>query len=48
MSFSLSNTLASFQSYFKKMVAKKLNIFVIVPINNILIYIKEADYVNSI
>lgn len=37
MSFELSNTLASFQGY---ILAKKLNIFIIVYLNNPLIYIK--------
>lgn len=35
--FELSNTLASFKSYINKILAGKLDIFVIVYINNILI-----------
>ena len=41
MSFSFSNTLASFQSYINKILAKKLDIFVIVYLDNIFIYIKN-------
>ena len=38
MSFGLSNAPASFQSYINKILAEKLNIFVIVYLNDILIY----------
>ena len=41
MSFGLSNALASFQSYIIKILAKKLDIFVIIYLDNILIYTKE-------
>ncbi len=41
ISFGLSNTLAIFQGYFNKILAKKQNIFVIVYLDNILIYIKN-------
>lgn len=41
MLFSLSNTLTSFQSYINKILAKKFNIFVIVYIDDIFIYIKK-------
>ena len=41
MPFGLSNTLTSFQGYINKILAKKLNIFVIVYLNNIFIYIKD-------
>lgn len=37
MLFSLFNALPSFQNYLNKILAKKLNIFVIVYLNNILI-----------
>ena len=37
----LSNALASFQSYINKILAKKLDIFVIIYLNNIFIYIKD-------
>ena len=43
MFFGLSNTLASFQSYINKILAEKLDVFVIVFINNILIYIKDES-----
>ncbi len=39
--FGLTNALASFQSYINKILAKKLNIFVIVYFDNILIYIEN-------
>ena len=38
MSFGLTNTLASFQKYINKILTKKLNIFVIVYLDDILIY----------
>ena len=38
MSFKLTNALASFQRYINKIFAKKLNIFVILYLKNILIY----------
>ena len=41
MPFKLSNALASFQSYINKILAKKLDVFVIVYFNNILIYTEE-------
>lgn len=41
MSFSIFNILASFQSYINKSLAKKLDIFVIVYRNNILVYTKD-------
>ena len=43
MLFSLFNTSASFQGYVNKILAEKLDIFVIVYLNNILIYIKDAN-----
>ncbi len=39
--FGLSNTPASFQGYINQILAEKLNIFVVVYLNNILIYIKD-------
>ena len=43
MPFGLSNAPASFQSYINKILAKKLNIFVIVYLDDILIYTKNQD-----
>ena len=42
ISFGLSNALASFQRYVNKILVEKLDVFVIVYLNNILIYIKDA------
>ena len=39
--FGLSNTPAIFQRYVNKILAEKLNIFVIVYLNDILIYTKD-------
>ena len=44
MFFGLFNTPASFQSYINKILAKKLNIFVIVYLDDILIYIKNKSH----
>ena len=41
MIFGLSKVLASFEGYINKILAKKLNIFVIVYIDNIFIYTKD-------
>ena len=41
MPFRLSNVPASFQGYLNKILAKKLNVFVIVYLDNILIYTKD-------
>ena len=41
MSFSLTNATESFQSYINKILAEKLDIFVIVYLDNILIYTKD-------
>ena len=41
MLFNLSNILASFQGYVNKILAKKLNIFIIIYLNNILICTKD-------
>ena len=50
ISFSFFNALASFQSYVNKILAKKLDVFVIVYLDTILIYTKDAgqDYVKAI
>ena len=41
MPFGLSNALANFQGYINKILAEKLDIFVIIYLNNILIYTKD-------
>lgn len=41
ISFWLTNAIASFQKYINKILAKKLNIFVIVYLDNIFIYIND-------
>ena len=43
MSFSLSNALAIFQSYVNKILAEKLDIFVIIYLDDILIYTKDPS-----
>ena len=43
MLFGLSNALTNFQSYINRILAKKLNVFVIVYLDNILIYTKNED-----
>ena len=43
MSFSLPNALASFRDYINKILAKKLDIFVIVYLDDILIYTKDSS-----
>ena len=50
MPFGLFNTPASFQGYINKILADKLNIFVIVYLEDILIYIEdqERDYVKAV
>ena len=41
MPFSLANTLATFQAYINIFIARLLNYFVIIYLNNILIYLKN-------
>ena len=50
MLFGLFNASASFQGYINKILTKKLNIFVIIYLNNIFIYTKDPmqAYVNTI
>ena len=50
MPFELSNASASFKDYIHKILAKKLNIFVIVWIDNILIYTEDVRqaHVNAV
>ena len=42
MPFGLSNTSASFQGYVNKILAEKLDVFVIVYLDDILIYTEDA------
>ena len=50
MSFGLSNAPASFQGYINKILAKKLDVFVILYLDDILIYTnnKSQRHVNTI
>ncbi len=50
MLFRLSNALASFQGYINKILAEKLDVFVIVYLDNNLIYIEESGqlYVEAV
>ena len=41
MSFSLSNALSTFQKYVKKILAENLDVFVIVYLDDILIYTED-------
>ena len=41
MTFGLSNTPASFQGYINKILAKKLDVFVIIYLSDILIYTED-------
>lgn len=46
--FDLSNTLESFQGYIIKILVEKLDIFKIVYLDDIRIYINKADHMNAI
>ena len=50
MPYGLSNTSASLQGYINKILAKKLNIFVVIYLDNIFIYTKDSSqiYVNTL
>ena len=48
MLFRLSNIPASFQRYINKILAKKLDVFVIFYLNDILIYTKDKGQAMSI
>ncbi len=50
MPFELTNTPVTFKDYINKILAKKLDVFVIVYLNNILIYIKnkEEEYIKVV
>ena len=43
MLFGLSNALAIFQEYINKILVEKLDILIIIYLDNILIYIKDSD-----
>ena len=43
MLFGLSHTLANFQGYIDKILAEKLDIFVIIYLDDIFIYIKDLS-----
>lgn len=43
ISFTLFNTLTSFQNYIYKILNKKFNIFVIIYLDDIIIYIKNSN-----
>ena len=43
MLFGFSNALATFQGYINKILSKKLDVFVIVYLDDILIYIKDLS-----
>ena len=45
MFFKLFNTLVNFQSYINKILDKKLNIFIIIYLDDIFIYTKNPDQV---
>lgn len=50
MPFNLSNNLVNFQKYINKILDEKLNIFVMVNLDNILIYTKDPgqSYIDTI
>lgn len=48
MLFGFFNALISFQKYIKKILAKKLNFFIFVYLDNILIFINKANHVDII
>ncbi len=50
MPFSLTNTLDSFQNYINNILAKKLDIFITIYFDDILIYTKDKskDYVEAV
>lgn len=43
IAFGISNTPASFEGFIKKILAEKLDIFIIIYFDNIFIYIKDLD-----
>jgi hypothetical protein len=43
MPFSLTNTLATFQAYINKVLSRLVNYFIVIYLNNILIYFKLGE-----
>lgn len=48
MPFGLSNFLTSLQCYINKILAEKLDVFLIIYLNDIMIYTNEADHIDFI
>lgn len=48
MLFDLSNAIANFQDCINKILLEKLQVFVIVYLDKILIYIDETNHINSV
>ena len=50
MSFSLSNIPTTFQKYIDKIMANKLNIFILIYLDDLFIYIKDSSqlYIKAI
>lgn len=46
--FSLSHALANFQDYIIKILGTKLDVFIIIYLDDTLIYSNEADFIDSI
>lgn len=46
--FGLSNAPTNFQGHINKILARKVDVFIIVYLDDILIYINEIDHINSI
>lgn len=46
--FSFSNLVASFQGYVNKILLEKLNVFIIVYLDDILIYTKDQGHVKAV
>lgn len=48
MLFGLFNISVSFLGYIIKILTKKLDVFMIIYLDNILIYINKVDYIDSV
>lgn len=48
MPFDLSNASTSFQNYINKILAEKLDIFVIIYLDDIPIYTNEVDLIDTV